>query len=482
MPDSDPSYGSGVPNRVWDNYGTVGGGYSNHAGRLDPTDPAAPFATVGGGQKNQANWEASTVSGGTNNKAQHMYATVAGGTSNSATGNGSAIMGGHGNIASGFASGIAGGFWNEAKGRSSITAAGEYNRAHGQYSATVGGHQNCAGADLALAAGRRAKVRPGSNPMDGSVCAGLPNYPGGDGDLGTFVWADSQNADFVSTGSNQFLVRAQGGVGLGTNAPQNQLHVAEDVNDWAAAFNHVAQIQNTSTGSSPDVLALKIGTLGNPAGSVNFITFIRGDDTSLGTIEGDGAGGVTFAGPGNDYAEWLPLADRSEAIGPGQIVGWTPEGIRLRTQGALRLMVVSTQPIVAGNAPMGEDRSGHAPVAFVGQAPVNVIGPVTAGDWIIASGRDDGSGVAVPGAMLGPDQHALIVGRALESSNARERRPVRTLIGLGQEALLGHLARDNATLRERVAQLEAQQARIADLESRLAALTAPAALADAANR
>jgi hypothetical protein len=47
-------------------------------------------------------------------------------------------------------------------------------------------------------------------------CSGL-TYPGGPGDQGTFVWADSQDANFVSTGSNQFLVRADGGFGFNTN-------------------------------------------------------------------------------------------------------------------------------------------------------------------------------------------------------------------------------------------------------------------------
>jgi len=37
--------------------------------------------------------------------------------------------------------------------------------------------------------------------------------------LGTFVWADSTNADFASTGVNQFLIRVSGGVGIGTNNP-----------------------------------------------------------------------------------------------------------------------------------------------------------------------------------------------------------------------------------------------------------------------
>ena len=46
---------------------------------------------------------------------------------------------------------------------------------------------------------------------------------------GTFVWSDrsitSGNDSLVSTGSNQFLIRAAGGVGIGTNSPDEQLHI-----------------------------------------------------------------------------------------------------------------------------------------------------------------------------------------------------------------------------------------------------------------
>jgi hypothetical protein len=67
------------------------------------------------------------------------------------------------------------------------------------YAVIPGGWSNAvgAGATNALAAGYRAKA----------------NH------RGTFVWADSQNADFASTTNNQFLIRASGGVAIGTNDP-----------------------------------------------------------------------------------------------------------------------------------------------------------------------------------------------------------------------------------------------------------------------
>jgi hypothetical protein len=87
-----------------------------------------------------------------------------------------------------------------------------------------GGFFNCAGADVSWAGGSSAKVRPGTDPGGLGACAGL-TYPGGAGDQGTFVWADSQPFTFVSTGENQFLIRAAGGMAINTNAPRGTLTV-----------------------------------------------------------------------------------------------------------------------------------------------------------------------------------------------------------------------------------------------------------------
>ena len=45
---------------------------------------------------------------------------------------------------------------------------------------------------------------------------------------GYFILPDLQEADFASTGTNQFLIRASGGVGIGTESPQFALHVNGD--------------------------------------------------------------------------------------------------------------------------------------------------------------------------------------------------------------------------------------------------------------
>ncbi|MBK7146596.1 MAG: hypothetical protein IPH76_15795 [Xanthomonadales bacterium] len=80
------------------------------------------------------------------------------------------------------------------------------------------------------------------------------------GDRGTFVWADYQDADFVSTGPNQFLIRAQGGVAINTNTP-------EETAALTVAGNVVVQSPNSlSFGSSTrQMLNLWGNTYGLPS-------------------------------------------------------------------------------------------------------------------------------------------------------------------------------------------------------------------------
>jgi hypothetical protein len=171
-------------NRVYDNYGTIGGGAFNLAGNEADDLQDSSFATVGGGANNTANGNYSTVGGGWENGASN-FSTVGGGSFNGALGSDSTVSGGDTNTASGVASTVPGGILNVA------------------------------GGSFSFAAGRRAKVRDAAQ------------VGGGDskGDEGTFVWADSTNADFQSTGPNQFLIRASGGVGIGTPSPEGTLHV-----------------------------------------------------------------------------------------------------------------------------------------------------------------------------------------------------------------------------------------------------------------
>jgi len=184
----DPDFGAGEPNRVTDSYGTVSGGYGNQSGDGAGSTSSAGGATVSGGYRNNARGGLSTVGGGYFNTASGEHSTVAGGQ------------------------------FNQARGESSTIGGGGFNTAIGDNSAVGGGSYNCAGGDYSWAGGRRAKVRPASDASDTYACSFL-TYPGGNGDQGSFIWADSQAVNFVSTGENQFLVRAEGGMAINTNTP-----------------------------------------------------------------------------------------------------------------------------------------------------------------------------------------------------------------------------------------------------------------------
>jgi hypothetical protein len=205
-PTGDPDFDTEAGNFVSDHYGAIGGGYSNVAGDQMGSNADAAYATVGGGRNSTAASLGSTVSGGAENLALGAHSAVGGGLQNRTTQAEATIAGGSRNSANGVASAVAGGGANDARGLRSFVAAGSFN---------------CAGADFSLAAGRQAKVRPGADPNQSNpntACSGLPNYPGGGGDSGTFVWADGQDMPFVSSGINQFLIRADGGLFLNTNA------------------------------------------------------------------------------------------------------------------------------------------------------------------------------------------------------------------------------------------------------------------------
>jgi len=238
--------GGGAPfpdiNRVTDTFGTIGGGCTNRAGNDAGTVTDAQFATVGGGFTN-------TASG--------TYATAGGGVANAAIGNTSTVGGGFGNTASGFMSTVGGGQENTAGGLTSTIGGGAINTASGSRSTVPGGVLNLAGGDFSFAAGRRAKVRDSVGSSDAN------------GDEGTFVWADATDADFQSTGPNQFLCRASRGTKFYSNADATiGVQVAAGGNSWSAISDRNVK-QNVTPVDSRDVLERLAGI---PIGEWNLIS------------------------------------------------------------------------------------------------------------------------------------------------------------------------------------------------------------------
>ena len=80
---------------------------------------------------------------------------------------------------------------------------GQANVASGPHSTVPGGQSNLAGGPWSFAAGVQASATHG----------------------GSFVWSGSSEG-FASTAASQFLIRAPGGVGIGTAEPESALDVA----------------------------------------------------------------------------------------------------------------------------------------------------------------------------------------------------------------------------------------------------------------
>jgi len=98
---------------------------------------------------------------------------------------------------------VSGGYGNIAGMDHSTVGGGAGNIAFNSYATIPGGYNNRAAGHYSFAAGLRAKA----------------NHHG------SFVWGDETHEDFASTGNNQFLIRAGGGVGINTNNPGAALHI-----------------------------------------------------------------------------------------------------------------------------------------------------------------------------------------------------------------------------------------------------------------
>lgn len=202
----------------------AGGGTGNYLGYVEPNVVVVDFGTIGGGYGNavQSNaWE-STVAGGYGNKIgiESLDCTISGGFGNCISN-------------SSFQATIGGGAANTmgSNAYSATIGGGEQNTimTNGYHGTIPGGRLNTAGR-ASFAAGYRAKaIHPGS-----------------------FVWADYQEySDFPTTGSNQFLIRATGGVGIGKNNPATALDVNGTVTASAFSGNGagLASLDATNLGS-----------------------------------------------------------------------------------------------------------------------------------------------------------------------------------------------------------------------------------------
>ncbi len=189
--------GGGAFNEVTEGGATIGGGIFNIAD--------ASITTIGGGEENYAGGTASAIGGGQFNETYGGSASIGGGDSNTALGVRSTIGGGGFNTAGGLSSVVGGGASNAANDEFATVGGGNSNEASGRWAAVGGGDRNSASGLYSTVAGGQLNEASGA----GSMAAGINANAAHDG---TFVWADSSGSAFSSTGPDQFLVRASGGV------------------------------------------------------------------------------------------------------------------------------------------------------------------------------------------------------------------------------------------------------------------------------
>jgi len=187
--------------------------------------------------------------------------------------------------------------------------------------------------------------------------------------------------------------------------------------------------------------------------------------------------GVTYGSKGADYAEWLPKLNPEDRFQLGQIVGVHGGKVSLKTDGAEYIMAVSHAPVVVGNVPLESDKDKFVTVGFMGQLPVVVRGAAQPGDYIIPSGREDGTAIAVAPAKLQLEHVGRILGRAWSQSDNDIYSLVNVAIGLNSnevkiilEAHRDRIAAQGRTLTALSAENVRLQTQLNSMENQVSAL------------
>jgi len=356
---------------------TIGGG----GGEGRENVVAEDFGTIAGGFGNRAAGDGATVGGGLNNEALGCYDTVAGGEGNRAdaenvgaafksTGRScnATVGGGRDNVAVGDGSTIAGGVRNTT-GRSSATVGGgSENKASGSRSTVPGGSRNQARGEHSLAAGYNARAAHD----------------------GAFVWSDVSGTfsdSLVTTAENQFLIRAAGGVGIGTNAPEGALHVVSAEGDADlilggtddSLFGDDGTIASDPNLPSSDLLLLAndaVGVVLDVDGSGDasgFYVFDEGLD-ALFQVDRDGAAAANRLALREDLGAGLP-PDEGGVYRDNVVYAWA----NVNADGT----VLSSFGCSVTRTGTGTYRITYERVLSAGAAPI--VSPLSVNDPVIAA-------------------------------------------------------------------------------------------------
>ena len=278
----------GGENNIASGTGAViaGGGYDGNS--LGGNVASGNASTIGGGLKNLAGESSTTIAGGENNVITNSsdHAAIGGGWINTINSNAyeGTIAGGFCNTLfnhAGYAS-IGGGQYNTNSSNSGVIGGGGGNTVSNSYATIPGGYENFASGAYSFAAGQQAHAV----------------------NQGAFVWADSQNAVFTSTTTNQFSVRANGGArfvtsGAGMTIDGYPVLTSTSVLSSASLPDGLGGSNNAAGGNYATVP----GGLGNVAGGT--ASFAAGDNakaTNNGALVwSDNSGATTTSFTNNQF-------------------------------------------------------------------------------------------------------------------------------------------------------------------------------------
>ncbi|BDX37949.1 hypothetical protein CYCD_13040 [Tenuifilaceae bacterium CYCD] len=178
--------------------------------------------------------------------------------------------------------------------------------------------------------------------------------------------------------------------------------------------------------------------------------------------------GVVYKSKGADYAEYLPKMNPNENIFPGDIVGIRGGSVSKSTQDADKIMIVSKKPIVLGNLPKEGDENSCEKIAFIGQVEAKVIGKVNAGDYIIPSGNNDGTGIAISPDDIQFDDYLKIAGVAWSSSQSNDISFINVAVGLNTTDVARLSIRQEKKIKEQEKEIQTLKAQLDKMNAVLA--------------
>lgn len=226
------------------------------------------------------------------------------------------------------------------------------------------------------------------------------------------------------------------------------------IGDGGVNGNHIALFENTGGGGA-DGIAIRINNSTLSSGN-NFMTFYGQGNYMAGRIESFDADsemenmpgeisnsnsisrnqGIIYGSKGADYAEWLEKENPSEDFMVGEVVGVKGGKISRNTLDADHILTISLAPIVLGNMPDENRKNDFEKVGFMGQVPVLVQGEVSKGDYIVASGKNDGYAIAIAPQDIKLNNLKWVIGKAWTASEGNGKSLINVSVGLKSNELI----------------------------------------------